>query len=90
MNAGVTDENKRLYANNDSTAKEREQLKKLREEKKGRTDEGETDLVIRRGRGVIKRPPKSLHLALRARGLTVIDETHKQKQNMSIVLMKTH
>ena len=54
----MTDENKRLYTNNDSTAKEREQLKKLREEKKGRTDEGETDLVIRRERGVIKRPSK--------------------------------
>ena len=47
LNAGVTDETKRIYINNGSTKKEREQFRKLREEKKRRTDERETDLATR-------------------------------------------
>ena len=49
LNAGVTDVTKRIYINNDSTPKQREQFRKLREGKKRRTDEGKTDDVIRLG-----------------------------------------
>ena len=64
----------------DSTPTEREQLRKLRKEKKRNTGEGEYDLVMGgRGGGSYKRHQKSLHLALGVRGLTAIDKKSKNK-----------
>lgn len=49
INTGITDPTKRIYINNDSTPKERDQFRILREEMKRRREEGENDLVIREG-----------------------------------------
>jgi hypothetical protein len=58
LNAGVTDATKKVFVNNDMTPNERMRFKALREEKKERERNGETDLVIR-GEKVVKRKAQS-------------------------------
>lgn len=50
LNAGLKDETKRIYINNDRIPKEREQFKKLREEKNRRTDNDKQILSSEGGR----------------------------------------
>ena len=78
LNAGMTDVTKRIYINNDSTPKEREQFGKLREEKK-RTDEGETGLVIRGGSR--KRPSKESAPGATSQGSDCHGQNTKTKTN---------
>jgi hypothetical protein len=56
LNKNVRDQAKRIFINPDYTQKQREQQKKLREEKKRRTDEGEQNLAIRNGKIVQVKP----------------------------------
>jgi hypothetical protein len=56
LNANVRDQAKRVYINPDYTQKQREQQKKLRDEKKRRTDAGEQNLAIRNGKIVQLKP----------------------------------
>lgn len=57
LNTERTDPTKKIYINNDSTSKERDQFHILREEMKRRREEGENDLVIR-GVKILKRTTK--------------------------------
>ena len=54
VNEGVTEAKERRYINPDYTLKERERNKVLRDEKRGREKNGETNLIIRDGQ-IIKR-----------------------------------
>jgi hypothetical protein len=56
LNANIRDQAKRVYINPDYTQKQREQQKKLRDEKKRRTDAGEQNLAIRNGKIVQLKP----------------------------------
>ena len=80
LKAGVMDVSRSIYINNDSTPKDREQFTKLREAKKRRTDEGETDLVIR-GRKVVKRPSKESAHGATSQGTDCHWQNAKAKTN---------
>jgi len=58
LTKGTTDSKKRLYINQDFTAKERLEQKALRDERTRRIEEGETDLVIRNGK-IVKWQPNT-------------------------------
>ena len=75
-----------IYINNDSTPKDTEQFRNMREEKKRRTDKGETDLVITGGK-VVKRQTKESTPCATSQGSdchqqNTTDKTQKQKQIM--------